>query len=50
MKRTYLTIISLALATAIQATEPAGKGDGDAPSAAEIKAIAEEGFIYGLRS
>ena len=48
-KRIYLVVISLAFATAIQATEPANKKAGsNAPSAAEIKTIAEEGFIYGL--
>ena len=48
-KRIYLIVISLAFATAIQATEPANKKAGsNAPSAAEIKTIAEEGFIYGL--
>jgi hypothetical protein len=44
--------MSLAVATAItaiQATEPVNKNAGsNAPSAAEIKTIAEEGFIYGL--
>jgi hypothetical protein len=42
---------SLAVATAIaviHATEPANKAGSAAPSADEIKAIAEEGFIYGL--
>jgi hypothetical protein len=34
--------------TAIHATEPANKAGSAAPSAAELKAIAEEGFIYGL--
>jgi len=51
MKRTYLIVMSVALATAIkafQATEPANKAGGDVPSVAEIKTIAEEGFIYGL--
>jgi len=51
MKRTFLTITSLAVATAItaiHATEPANNAGSAAPSAAELKAIAEEGFIYGL--
>ena len=49
MKRAYLTMISLAYATAIiQAAAPANEANSSAPSVAEIKAIAEEGFIYGL--
>ena len=51
IKRTYLTVISLAFAatiTAIHATEPANKAGSVAPSTAELKTIAEEGFIYGL--
>ena len=51
IKRTYLTVISLAAATAItavHATEPANKAGSAASTAAELKAIAEEGFIYGL--
>ncbi len=51
MKRICLTITSLAVATAItaiRATEPTNKVGSAAPSAAELKTIAEEGFIYGL--
>src|SRR5437588_8133937 len=51
IKRTYLTVISLAAATAItavHATEPANKAGSAASTAAEAKTIAEEGFIYGL--
>jgi hypothetical protein len=44
-------ITNLAVATAItsiHATEPANKAGSAAPSAAELKTVAEEGFIYGL--
>jgi hypothetical protein len=49
MKRTYLTVLSLALATVIQATEQADKKPGnDVPSTGEIKAIVKEAYIYGF--
>ena len=51
MKTIYLTLTSLTVAmaiTAIHATESANQAGSAAPSAAELKAIAEEGFIYGL--
>ena len=55
MKRTLLSMVLVAAATMLAGcsnkNDPitkAEKKDADKPSIAEIKAIAEEGFIYGL--